>query len=127
MLKETLLKFFKLDGLLNHLNEYIETRIELVKYELKDDLARIITRMALVLILALFLTLCILFFSFSLAYILADYVGVYGGFAIVGGAYLFLIILIVVFRKSLSEVLEKEIKKTLHKQKHDEAGDRRPD
>jgi uncharacterized membrane protein YqjE len=118
MLKETLLKFFKLDGLVNSLNEYIETRIELIKYELKDDFARVTSRIALILIMMLFFTLFIFLISISLAHALSQHVSIQGSYAIVASFYLLLIIVIFIFKKPINRLLEKEIKKILHK--HDE-------
>jgi hypothetical protein len=122
MLKETLLKFFKLDGVFQHLHDYIETRIELLKYELKDELARGIARSTVIVMIAVFFTLFILLLSFSLAYLLADYVGLFGGFSIVAGVYLVFAILLLFFKDSIGHWLEAEIKKVIHKQKHNDTG-----
>ncbi len=115
MIKEALLKFFKLEGLFNNLSEYIETRVDLVKYELKDDFARATSRIALGLIIILFFTLFIFLISISLAYTLSQHVSIQGGYAIVASFYFLIIILLIVLRKPLANKLEKEIKKILHK------------
>jgi uncharacterized membrane protein YqjE len=117
MLKETLLKFFKLEGLINNLTGYIETRLELVKYELKEDIARAMAKIAIVMVIALFFTLFLLFVSVTAAYLLAELVGVYGGFGIVAGVYLALLLVVIFFREPISHKIEFEIKKTL-KHKH---------
>jgi uncharacterized membrane protein YqjE len=124
MLKDTLLKFFKLDGLINHLSEYIETRIELVKLELKEDIAHAISKIAVAIILGALLTLFILFISVSVAYVLADHVGVYGGFAIVAGFYFLLMTMLALFKEPITRKLEQEIKKTFKRKKHEDNGDR---
>lgn len=118
MLKETLLKFFKLEGLINNLTGYIETRIELVKYELKEDIARAMAKIAIVMVIALFFTLFLLFISITAAYVLAKWVGVYGGFGIIAGVYLALLLVVVFFRDAISHKIESEIKKTLRHKKH---------
>lgn len=118
MLKETLLKFFKLEGLINNLTGYIETRLELVKYELKEDIARAMAKIAIVMVIALFFTLFLLFISVTAAYLLAELVGVYGGFGIVAGVYLVLLLVVIFFREPISHKIELEIKKTLRHKKH---------
>ena len=118
MLKETLLKFFKLEGLINNLTGYIETRLELVKYELKEDIARAMAKIAIVMVIALFFTLFLLFISVTAAYLLAELVGVYGGFGIVAGVYLILLLVVIFFREPISHKIELEINKTLRHKKH---------
>lgn len=118
MLKETLLKFFKLEGLINNLTGYIETRLELVKYELKEDIARAMAKIAIVMVIALFFTLFLLFVSVTAAYLLAELVGVFGGFGIVAGVYLVLLLVVIFFREPISHKIEFEIKKTLRHKKH---------
>jgi cytochrome b subunit of formate dehydrogenase len=126
MIKETLLKFFKLDELMAHLTEYIETRLELVKYDLKEDLARAISKGTIVLTIAGLITLVLFFASISLAFLLSEWVGLHTGFAIVAGLYLVLMIVVIIFRGPISHKVEQEIKKTLHKH-HENTGDGRPD
>ncbi len=126
MIKETLLKFFKLDELMAHLTDYIETRLELVKYDLKEDLARAISKGTIVLTIAGLITLFVFFASVSLAFLLSEWVGLHTGFAIVAGLYLVLMIVVIIFRDSISYKVEQEIKKTLHNH-HEDTGDGRPD
>jgi uncharacterized membrane protein YqjE len=110
MLKETLLKFFKLDGLVNNLTGYVETRIELLKYEIKEDMAKAIARMSLVLLTILLFTFSLLFFSVSIAIKIGESIGSFAGFAIVAGFYLTLMLIIVIFRESISKNLENKIR-----------------
>lgn len=88
MLKDTLSKFFKIDSLLSNLTGYVETRVELLKVEVKEDLSRglaqAITYLFIAFILALFLT----FFSIALALLLSERLGSFAGFSIVGAVYL---------------------------------------
>jgi uncharacterized membrane protein YqjE len=110
MLKDTLLKFFKLDGLVNNLTGYVETRIELLKYEIKEDMAKAIARLSLVLLTALLFTFFLLFISVSVAIKLGEVWGNFVGFGIVAGFYLLLMLIIVLFRKPISKSLEEKIK-----------------
>lgn len=122
MLKETLLKFFNLDGLINNATGYLEARIELVKLELKDDLARVISSIAVLAAIALLLFLFFLFISFTVAFVLADSLGMYPAFAIVGGFYFLLTVVLLIFKDSISNKIETGIKKSI-KAKQNESGD----
>jgi len=122
MLKETLLKFFNLDGLINNATGYLEARIELVKLELKDDLARVISSIAVLAAIALLLFLFFLFISFTVAFVLADSLGMYTAFAIVAGFYFLLTVVLLIFKDSISNKIETGIKKSI-KAKQNESGD----
>lgn len=123
MLKETLLKFFKLDGLIDNLSGYIETRIELLKYEVKEDIARAMAKVAIVALIVVFLTLFIIFISIAVAFVLAESIGTYGGFGIVAGFYLVLMLILVFFREPISHKIELEIKKSFRKKQQHHEGD----
>lgn len=110
MLKDTLLKLFKLDGLVNTLTGYVETRIELLKYEIKEDMAKAIARLSLVLLTAMFFTFFMLFISVSVAIKIGETLGTFAGFGIVAGFYLLLMLIIILFRNSISKSLEEKIK-----------------
>ena len=110
MLKETLLKFLKLDGLVNNLTGYIESRIELMKYEVKEDVARAISKIALLLVLSVFLLFFLLFASAAAAHKIGETLGAFAGYGIVAGFYLTLLLLIVLFREPLGNRIEKKIK-----------------
>jgi uncharacterized membrane protein YqjE len=111
MLKDALLKLFKLDGLVNNLTGYVETRIELLKYEIKEDMAKAISRLSLVLLTAMFFIFFLLFISVSIAVKIGETLGTFVGFGIVAGFYFVLMMIIVLFRESISKSLEEKIKK----------------
>jgi uncharacterized membrane protein YqjE len=113
MLKDTLLKLFKLDGLVNNLTGYVETRIELLKYEIKEDIAKTIARLTLVLLTAMFFTFFLLFMSVSLALLIGEELGTVAGFGVVAGFYFVLMLVIVGFRHSINKALEKKIKENI--------------
>ena len=110
MLKETLLKFLKLDGLVNNLTGYVETRIELLKYEIKEDMAKAIARIALLLLASLFFTFFLMFISISVAVKIGESLGTFAGFGIVAGFYFTLMLIIIIFREPISKNLENKIK-----------------
>jgi uncharacterized membrane protein YqjE len=109
MWKESILKLLKLDGLVSNLTGYIETRVELVKLEVKEDIAKAMARLTVLVVVIAVLSLFILFFSVSIALLIGEYLGFFEGFAIVAGFYLLITILFVVLRGSVSEALEKKL------------------
>jgi uncharacterized membrane protein YqjE len=109
MLKDSLLKFFKLDGIASNLVGYVETRMELLKLELREDLARGLSRVIVFILLAFIATLFIFFISMALAYKLGEYIGEFGGFAVVAGIYLVAGIVFYTTRDRVSQLIEKQV------------------
>jgi hypothetical protein len=110
MLKETILKLFKLDGLVDNLTGYVESRIELMKYEVKEDMARAASKIFLLLLSALFFTFFVLFASVAVAHKIGESVGAVMGFTIVAGFYFAVLLVTVIFRKPIGKNLEKKVK-----------------
>lgn len=113
MLKETLLKYFKLDGLVNNLTGYIESRIELMKYEVKEDMAKAISKVSILLLLAVFFVFFLLFASAAVAHKIGESLGSFAGYGIVASFYLTMLLLIVILREPISKSVEKKIKNTI--------------
>jgi uncharacterized membrane protein YqjE len=88
MLKDTLSKFFKVDNLLSNLTGYVETRVELLKIEVKEDLAKTLAKAVTYLFIAFILALFITFVSIALALLISARIGNFAGFSIVGLTYL---------------------------------------
>ncbi len=115
---EAISKFFKLDSLKENLTGYVEARVELLKLEVREDVAKVITR-ALVLGVIFFLAfLFIIFFSLGMAHFLNRYFGEnFIGFWIVAGFYLILFAVSLAFKKQLFQNLERLFKDRLkHKE-----------
>jgi len=109
MIKEKLLKLLKLDGLVNALTDYVETRIELFKYEVKEDVARLMAKIFLMMVLAFSFALFIVLLSVGLAYYLGTFVGMFGGFMIIAGFYLVISLILFIFRKEINARLEEQL------------------
>ena len=62
MFKEGIAKFLKLDNLMENLTGYVETRIEIMKYDLKEDLSKILAKVSVLIGLAI---IVIFFFTLS--------------------------------------------------------------
>lgn len=110
MIKETILKFLKLDGLMSSVTGYFEGRIELVKYELKEDLTRGLAKVSILMLGALLFAFFLIFISVAVAFKLSESMGEFNGFGIVAAFYLLLLVGIIVFRSRISKRLEKKLK-----------------
>jgi uncharacterized membrane protein YqjE len=113
MLKESLLKLLKLDGLVNNLTGYIETRLELIKLEVKEELAKAIAQLTIVIVLLAAGSLFILFVSVSVALLIAQTLGLLAGFSIVAGIYLVLAVVIGLLKRDIGKALEQKLKDQL--------------
>lgn len=117
MLKDTLLKFLKMDSLIENITGYVEARIELMKIEIKEEVAKGLAKaLVFIVILAVF-TLFVMLISVAVALKVGEYVGMFGGFAIVAGFYLLLVLLLSLFRESIIEKLEKQLEGVMKKKK----------
>ena len=117
MLKDTLLKFLKLDSLIEHLTGYVETRIELTKLEIKEDIAKGLSKVLLFILMGAVLFLFIILISVAVAHLIAKSIGAFGGFAIVAGFYLLLGILLFAFREAITEKLQEQLVQIMNKKK----------
>jgi len=96
---------------------YIETRMELLKLELREDLARGLARVVVFILLAFIATLFIFFISMALAYKLGEYMGEFGGFAVVASIYLVAGIVFYTSRERISQLIEKQVMEITNKKK----------
>jgi hypothetical protein len=117
VLKDSVLKFLKLDSLIENVTGYVEARIELTKIELKEDVAKTLSKVLLFMLLGAVFTLFIVLISVAVAHLLARSVGAFGGFAIVAGFYLVVSLLVFVFRESISEKLQGYLVEVMKKKK----------
>jgi uncharacterized membrane protein YqjE len=117
VLKDSILKFLKLDSLIENLTGYVETRIELTKMEIREDLARGLSKFLLFILLGVVLTLFVVLISIAVAHLIARSTGTVGGFAIVAGFYLLLGLLIFAFRGAIVEKLQDQLVHIMKKKK----------
>ncbi len=110
MIKEGIARMLKLDQVIERLTDYVESRIELVKYDLKEDAARILSRLSIYLIVLFVGTFFLLFISIAVALELSKKVGYFGGFGIVSGVYLIAGLIVLLMRNQLAAKVEREIK-----------------
>jgi uncharacterized membrane protein YqjE len=117
VLKESILKFLKLDGILANLTGFIETRVELMKLEVKEDVAKTLAKAAVFIGITLVFTLVVLFISMAIAYKIAETTGLFAGFAIVAGFYLLLALILWMSRDPLRKKLEDQFVETMKSKK----------
>ncbi|HEY9048588.1 MAG TPA: phage holin family protein [Ohtaekwangia sp.] len=117
MIKDSVIKFFKLDSLVQNLTGYVETKVELMKLEIKEDLAKGLSRIAVFIAIAFTFILFIIFFSVALAFKIGESIGTFGGFALVAAFYLLLAIVTLLSREAIFNKLEKELADLLTKKK----------
>jgi uncharacterized membrane protein YqjE len=117
MLRDSLSKFFKVDNLISNLTGYIETKVELIKVEAREDLAEGLGKAATYLIILFVFSLVVLFLSLGVAVALANVVGDFWGYGIVAGFYLMIGIVLFAKRDSLNKGFEKKLLKNLKKKK----------
>jgi len=107
---ESILKFLKLDSLIQHVTGYVEARIDLMKVEIREDLARAIARAIVAVTMILIGFLVLLFVSIGLAHFITSFTQTpHVGYWSVAGIYLFIFLLIYLFRKPIYEKFEKEL------------------
>ena len=66
-IKDTLLKFLRIDNLASNVSGYVETRVKLLKIEIKEDVAKILSQGLAQATIILFAFLFLIFFSLGMA------------------------------------------------------------
>lgn len=85
------MKLFNIDKLVENLTGYIETKIELVQLDVKEELIQIVAKALAYSIISLFGILALVFISLGLGALLNDYLqSSYQGYLILGLFYLIL-------------------------------------
>lgn len=85
--------------LVETLKDYIILQKNYLKYDVVEKLVRLSAALLLSVIILILVLAVVVFLSFSLAYFLATFTGTAGGFAIVGGIYLLMLLIIYRNRK----------------------------
>lgn len=117
MLKETLLKFLKMDSLIENITGYVEARIGLMKIEIKEEVAKALAKaLVLVSVLAVLL-LSVFLISMAVAYKIGERVGAFGGFAIVGSIYLVIGVTIFFLRHPITNYVEARLDQKMKNKK----------
>ena len=115
MLKDRVLKFLKLDGLVDGLSGYIETRVSLLKIEVKEEIIELISKILVGLLIFGTMIFALLLLSFAAAYAISLKLGVTAGFIIVAGIYVLLMLVFYLFRNEIKAKLETVLNKVTQK------------
>lgn len=112
-----ILKFLKLDGVIDNLTHLVETKIEIAKIETKEEIALVLSKMAVFVLLLTIGLFSVLFLSMALAYYLGHLLGnTFIGFFLISAAYLSLFTVIYILRNKIGlyERCLELLRKTLH-------------
>jgi len=116
--KDSIFKFLRLDNLIENLSGYVETRIELIKIEVREEVVKIISNALMVSVLFLLCLLFLIFFSIAGAIYLNHYLNhSSAGFWIVSGVYGIMALIIVLFRKNIGLYFERYLIEQAKRQK----------
>jgi hypothetical protein len=117
MLGSTLSKFLKLDDLLGNLAGYVETKVEIVKLEAKQEIAAGVARIITYMILSFAAGMILLFVSLGVAVLLAGMLGALAGYSIVAGVYLIAFVVLFANREKLIVNFEKNVNENFKRKK----------
>ena len=117
-IKDTIFKFLRLDNLMDNLTGYVEARVELLKIEIREDVAKVLVK-AIVVIIVAFLTITfLLFLSIGLAHYLNTFFQqAYMGYWIVASLYGVPCLIFLLFRKSIGHWMEMHLTKMIKSKK----------
>ena len=112
----------KVEGLTDHVKEYINTRVELTKLRIAEKVSLVIGDLIAIAIVILLFLLMVIFGSVAGAWALSDWLGKpYAGFLIVAGFYLLLGIIVWIARgRFIRYPVMNAIIKLLHKKDDDD-------
>ena len=98
------LNIFRVKNIINALIGFIETKVELYKIQFKEEIAKALSILVLVIILSMVGLLFILFLSHFISRLLNDvFESNYLGFLIVTGFYLISGIIVYIFRRKIAD------------------------
>ncbi len=106
----TILKFLKLDSLVQNLTGFVETRIELMKIEIREDVAKAIARGLMITVFFFLGFLFLIFFNVGLAHLLNTmFDHKYIGYWLVAGFYGTIFLILLIFRKGIFEYFQRQM------------------
>jgi uncharacterized membrane protein YqjE len=108
-IKDKILKFLHLDTLISNLSGYVEARVELVKIEIRDEVAVVLSRGLMLMLIFMVGFLCLLFAMLGLAqYLNAILESAYAGYLIVALFFGLVLLILLISRKGFFRILEKQ-------------------
>ncbi len=96
------------------ISKLIEINLQLFKIEIKQEISDWIIQMSIAIIILIFTNMVVVLGSFATAFLLGELFGnIFYGFAIVTIFYLFLIIIILLNRKSIEQTIRKQVQESM--------------
>lgn len=118
-IKDRLLKFLHLDGIMNSLSGYVEARVALVKYEIREEVAGILSRGLMIMIFFLVGFMFFLFLSFGLAnYLNTRLESTFAGYMIISAFFGLLFLGLFTFRKSFFKMIGRQFAELIKEKQH---------
>lgn len=97
--KSKLFKFLRFDAIIEHLTGLIEAKLELVKLELKEEVARTGARIIAGVVFSFLLIMIVIFMSLAMATFINQLLGnSYVGYFIVTSFYILVLVLLIAFK-----------------------------
>ena len=97
--KSKLFKFLRIDAIIENLTGLIEARMELAKLEIKEEVAKLGSRIVAAIVFSFLLVMIIIFFSLSIATLLNHLLdSMFLGYIIITGVYLLVLVLLIAFK-----------------------------
>ncbi len=117
-IKDSLFKFLRLDNLMDNLTGYVEARVELLKIEIREDIARVLAKAIVVIMVAVLAMIFLLFLSIGLAHYLNTFFQqAHVGYWIVASLYGVPCLIFILFRKSIGHFVETHLTKVIKSKK----------
>ncbi len=116
---DSIFKLLRLDNLVTNLSGYLEARMELLKIEIREDVANLLAKGLIFGAIGMCGFLFLIFFSVGLAHFLNQYLSVsFAGYWVVAGLYAVVLILFILFRNAIAHSIDGYLKKIIkHKSK----------
>src|SRR6185436_7490325 len=106
-LKDKIFKLLRLDNLMDNLSGYVETRLELYKLEIREDVAKVLSKALVYSFIMILGMLFLVFFSIGLAHFLNVFFGgSFVGYWIVAGIYAAALVIFMIFKKGVDRNFE---------------------
>lgn len=103
-IKDTIFKLLRIDNLVDNVSGYVDTRVKLLKIEIKEDVAKVLSKGLMSGALMIIFVIFLFFISFGLAQFLNTLLGnSFEGYLIVAGIYLLILMLFLIFRRSIDK------------------------
>lgn len=108
-IKDRILKFLRLDGIINNLSGYLETRVALVKIEIREEVASILSKGLMLMVIFMVGFMFLLFLCIGLAaYLNTVLESPFGGYMIIAVFFGLLLSILLIFRKTFFRLLGKQ-------------------